>query len=78
MKRHRLDPFSLVFGVCFSLLGLGTLIGHWDVTNWQLPWVWPLPIIAIGLVIVVMAARPERREPPTPPGSASSYPGTGA
>ena len=78
MRRHRLDPFSLVFGVCFAALGLGTMIGHWDVTSWKLPWVWPLPIIAIGLVIVVMAARRERPERPTPPGSSSPDPGTEA
>ena len=78
MRRHRLDPFSLVFGVCFAVLGLGTMIGHWDVTNWSLPWVVPLPIIVIGLLIVVMAARSGRTEPTTPPGSSSSDPGTEA
>lgn len=79
MKRHRLDPFSLVFGVTFAALGLGSMIGRWDVTNWKLGWLWPLPFIAIGLVIVVMAARPERdEERATPPGSSSSDPGTAA
>jgi hypothetical protein len=78
MKRHRLDPFSLVFGICFAALGLGTMIGRWDVTNWKLPWIWPLPLIAIGLLIVVMATRSERAEPPTPPGSSSTDPGTEA
>ena len=78
MKRHRMDPFSLVFGISFAALGLGTMIGHWDVTNWKLPWIWPLPIIAIGLLIVVMAARSGRQEPSTPPGSSSTDPGTEA
>ena len=78
MKRHRLDPFSLVFGICFAALGLGAMVGHLDVSTWRPSWVWPLPIIAIGLLIVVMAARSERREPPTPPGSSSTDPGTDA
>jgi hypothetical protein len=78
MKHHRLDPFSLVFGISFAALGLGAMIGHWDVTNWKLPWIWPLPIIAIGLLIVVMAARSGRQEPSTPPGSSSTDPGTEA
>ena len=34
MKRHRLDPFSLVFGISFAALGLGTMCVVTGLTTW--------------------------------------------
>jgi hypothetical protein len=61
MRRHDLDPISLVFGVAFLLLGLVFLVGGADVTSLGPGWIWPLPLIAVGALIVASAARRERR-----------------
>lgn len=60
MKRHRLDPFSLVFGATFALLGLVFLVGSVDVGRLNLRWVWPAPLIILGALVIGMAAREER------------------
>jgi hypothetical protein len=59
VKRHPLEPFSLVFGATFALLGGVFLFGSPDVTRLHLQWVWPIPLIALGLLIVVLAVRRE-------------------
>jgi len=59
VKRHPLDPFSLVFGATFALLGGLFLLGSPDVTRLHLQWVWPIPLIAVGLLIVALAVRRE-------------------
>jgi hypothetical protein len=61
MKRHELDPFSLAFGAVFALLGVVFLAARPDVRTLHLQWVWPIPILALGLLIVVLAARPSGR-----------------
>ena len=61
MKRHRLDPFSLVMGVLFAVVGLAYLIGGAGVSS--IPAVtWPLPlgVIAIGAAIIGSIARGSR------------------
>ena len=55
------DPFSLVFGLTFAVLGSIFLIGRVDATQLHLQWVAPLPIIALGVLIIALA---RRREPP--------------
>ena len=63
LKRHGVDPFSLVFGAVFALLGLAFLFTRVDVSDLHLAWVWPVPFIVMGGLIVYLAARPSRREP---------------
>ena len=60
MKRHPLDPFSLVLGATFALLGLVFLFSRVDVAGLHLDWIWPLPLIALGLLIIALAVRPVR------------------
>jgi hypothetical protein len=60
MKRHLLDPFSLVFGALFTTIGLTFLISRVDIGTLHLRWVWPLPLIVLGAVIIFLAARGER------------------
>ena len=66
MKRHDLDPFSLVFGATFALLGAVFLFGRLDAAQLHLRWVWPIPFIVLGLVLIALAARRER-PPAIPP-----------
>lgn len=57
MKRHPLDPVSLVFGLLMAGLGLAFLVARIDVANTNLRWVWPLPLLALGALMVVLGAR---------------------
>jgi hypothetical protein len=57
MKRHDIDPLSLVFGLLFAGLGLAFVIARVDITNTDLRWVWPLPLIALGGLMIALGAR---------------------
>ena len=66
MKRHRLDPFSLVFGATFSLLGGLFLFARTDVEDLHLKWIWPVPLIVLGVLIIAISireSRPKTSEP---------------
>jgi hypothetical protein len=52
MRRHDLDPVSLVFGFAFTGLGLLFLIGQADQAL-RLRWVWPLLLLALGAGILL-------------------------
>lgn len=65
MKRHGVDLFSLVFGVPLTLLGVLFLFTRADVDLSHLRWVWPLPLIALGALVIVLAVRGEREDPKT-------------
>ena len=60
MKRHQIDPFSLVVGTAFASLGLIFVITRAKVANLHLAWVWPIPLIVLGALIIGLAARGER------------------
>jgi hypothetical protein len=73
MRRHRTDPFSLVFGATFALIGLSFLFAHIDLNRLHLWWVWPAPLIVLGVLIIALAARREsehRWQPQPATGSA--------
>jgi hypothetical protein len=59
MRRHELDPVSLVFGFAFTAAGLLFLAGRVDQVV-RLHWLWPLLLLALGLGILldVTARRP--------------------
>ena len=57
MKRHELDAVSLLFGSAFFLLGGVFLVGGTAVPGLHVGRLWPIPLIALGLVIAVMATR---------------------
>jgi len=59
MRRHRTDPFSLVFGATFALIGMTFLFAHVDLNRLHLWWVWSAPLIVLGVLIVILAARRE-------------------
>ncbi len=62
MKRHSLDPFSMVFGALFTTLGLSFLLSRINIGTLHLRWIWPLPLIVLGAVIIVLATRGERED----------------
>jgi hypothetical protein len=61
VRRHQLDPFSLVFGATFALVGSLFLFARVDVATLHLKWVWPIPLIVVGVLIIGLAARSEAR-----------------
>jgi hypothetical protein len=52
MRRHELDPVSLVFGFAFTSAGLLFLAGHLDQAV-RLRWLWPVLLLALGLAILL-------------------------
>jgi hypothetical protein len=52
MRRHELDPVSLIFGLAVTGLGLLFLAGRVDVAV-RLRWVWPVLLLAVGLAILL-------------------------
>jgi hypothetical protein len=57
MKRHDLDVISLLFGSVFFLLGGVFLVGGTAVPGSHVGALWPVPLIALGLIIALMALR---------------------
>ena len=60
MRRHDLDPVSLVFGFAFTGLGLLFLIGQADQAL-RLRWVWPVLLLALGAGILLDVTRNRNR-----------------
>jgi hypothetical protein len=56
VRRHELDPISLVFGLAFGFLALFVLTGN-SVADLSPVWAWTLPAVAIGLLLVLYGAR---------------------
>ena len=65
MRRHELDPVSLVFGFAFAALGLVFLLGGADQAL-RLRWIWPLLLLGLGAGILFDLARSNRRPEPDP------------
>jgi hypothetical protein len=57
MHRHRFDALSFGFGIVIAAIGFWLLTGHVDITDLRLTWVWPLPLILVGLLMLVSARR---------------------
>ena len=63
MKRHAFDPFSFVLGLAFAALGLFFLVGDRTAADIGWKWMWPIPVVVLGLLFVISAGRrlvPER------------------
>jgi hypothetical protein len=63
MRRHELDPVSLVFGFAFTGLGLLFLFGRAD-QAFRLHWLWPLLLLVLGAAILLDTARTRTRPDP--------------
>jgi hypothetical protein len=57
MKRHAFDPFSFVFGLAVTALGLYFLIGNRTAADIGATWIWPFPVLLVGLASVMYAVR---------------------
>jgi hypothetical protein len=58
MRRHELDPLSLVFGVLLTAAGLLLAAGRLEIAV-RLRWLWPMLLLGLGAAILV-GARPRR------------------
>ena len=59
MERHRFDPISFVFGMLLATVGLIFLFGDVDIGELDASWIWPLPLIAVGVAMLFAARRRE-------------------
>ena len=57
MKRHEFDPTSFVLGLAFAALGLFFLVGDRTAADIGWKWMWPVPLILLGLLFVIAATR---------------------
>jgi len=57
MKRHGFDPTSFVLGLAFAALGLFFLVGDRTAADIGWKWMWPVPVIVLGLLFVISATR---------------------
>ncbi|MGH2784627.1 MAG: hypothetical protein ACRDJ1_05165 [Actinomycetota bacterium] len=62
MRKHRLDPFSLVFGATFALIGGLFLFSNTNVEDLHLRWIWPIPLIVLGALIIAVSVRENRTD----------------
>jgi hypothetical protein len=56
VKRHAFDPVSFVFGLLFSFLAVFVLSGN-NLADLYPLWVWTLPAMAVGLLVVLFGVR---------------------
>lgn len=57
MKRHPFDPTSFILGLAIAALGLFFLLGERTAADIGWKWMWPFPIILLGLLFVISAGR---------------------
>jgi hypothetical protein len=74
MRRHGFDPLSLVFGAVFAAVGLVFLFATVDISRVPPAWSWPIPLMLVGALIIVLAARRERPSDAEPPAAFDTPP----
>ena len=57
MKRHEFDPTSFVLGLAFAALGLFFLVGDRTAADIGWKWIWPVPLVVLGVLFVISATR---------------------
>ena len=57
MRRHEFDPTSFVLGLAFVALGLFFLLGDRTAADIGWKWMWPVPLVLLGLLFVISATR---------------------
>ena len=55
MRRHELDPLSLVFGLMLTAAGALLLSANVEFTDLHGEWLWPVPLVIVGVVMLVSA-----------------------
>jgi hypothetical protein len=71
VKRHKVDPVSLVAGLFFAVIGLLFLFTKVEAADLGASWVWPLPVLAVGLLMLTLGdggePEPTQEGESTPP-----------
>jgi hypothetical protein len=62
MKRHPLDPYSLVFGIMFATLGGLLLNTQLDVADFSGRWLLSLPLFFVGLLFAAFGLNRVRKQ----------------
>jgi hypothetical protein len=62
MKRHPLDPFSLVFGIMFTVLGGLLMNTHIDIAALSGRWLLALPLFFLGLLFAAFGLNRVRKD----------------
>jgi hypothetical protein len=65
MRRHALDPVSLVFGFAFTAAGVLFFAGQFDEAI-RLRWLWPVLLLVVGLGILLDLGTRREQAPPEP------------
>jgi hypothetical protein len=82
VERHDFDPYSLVAGVIFAVIGALFLFDENSLAALQSEWLWPLPALIIGLLLLARALsdrpREERAAGAGPDGAPNDDAGPGA
>jgi cytochrome c-type biogenesis protein CcmH/NrfF len=63
VKRHDIDPLSLVFGLMFAAAGALFMSANLDFADVKGEWVWPIPFVLVGIVLLVSALARKDDEP---------------
>lgn len=65
MRRHDIDPLSLVFGLMFTAAGALFLSANLSFGDFSGEWVWPIPLVLGGTVMLISALtrRDDEAEP---------------
>ncbi|MGH2812958.1 MAG: hypothetical protein ACRDI1_09635 [Actinomycetota bacterium] len=63
MRRHDIDPLSLVFGLMFAATGTLFMSANLDFADVKGEWVWPIPFVLVGIVLLVSALTRKDDEP---------------
>jgi hypothetical protein len=65
MRRHALDPVSLVFGFAFTAAGVLFFAGQFDEAI-RLRWLWPVLLLVLGIGILLDLGSRREQAPPEP------------
>jgi uncharacterized membrane protein len=57
MKKHPLDPLSLVIGLVFAAFGTAFLVTQVDIANADTKWIWPVALLGLGAIMIALGAR---------------------
>jgi hypothetical protein len=63
VKRHDIDAISLVFGLMFTAAGALFMSANLDFSDIRGEWVWPIPFVVVGIVLLVSALARREDEP---------------
>ena len=63
MKRHDIDPISLVFGLMFAATGALFMSANIDFADVRGEWIWPIPLVLVGVALLVSALARRDEEP---------------